>query len=82
MSSWDGDSEQALEDWRNHMHEVSTHRCAYMMKSLLQIGAEVCEFPIFDGIKDLDTFICDYQEQVPERDRLKALDVAMKATPM
>lgn len=62
------------------LHEVSMRRCAYMTKSLRCIGAEVCEFPTFYGIKDLDTFICDYQEQVCERDRLKASDVALKAT--
>jgi len=29
-SSWDGDSEQALADWQNRMHEVSIRRCAYI----------------------------------------------------
>lgn len=63
------------------LHEVSMRRCDHMPKSLHWIGVEVCEFPMFDGIKDLNTFICDYQEQVPERDKLKDFDVALKATP-
>jgi len=57
-SSWDGDSEKALEDWQNRMHEVSTRRCAYMMKSLHWIRSEVCNVPSFDGTNNLEEFIC------------------------
>lgn len=32
--SWDNYSEQALEEWQNIMHEVSTWRCAYITKRL------------------------------------------------
>ena len=80
-SSWDGDSEQALEDWQNRMHEVSTRRCAYMTKSLRWIGSEVCNVPNFDGTNDLEEFIHAYQVVVQESDWLRALDVALKATP-
>jgi len=78
--SWDGDSEQALEEWRNRRHEVSTRRCAYMTKSLRWIGSEVFNVPSFDGTNDLEEFICAYQVTVQEKDWLRALDVALKAT--
>lgn len=80
MISWDGDSEQALEDWQNHMHEVSTIRCAYITKSLRWIGTEVCNVLSFDASNDLEEFMFAYQVTVQDQDQLRALDVALKAT--
>lgn len=79
-SSWEGDSEQALEYWKNRMHEVSTRRCAHITKSLRWIGAEVCSIPSFDGSNNLEKFISIYQVTTQEQDWLRALDVALKAT--
>lgn len=79
-SSWDRDLEQALGDWQNRMHEVSTRRCPYMTKSLRWIGLEVCNVPSFDGTNNLEEFICAYQVRVQEKDWLRALYVALEAT--
>lgn len=51
-----------------------------MMKSMCWIGIEVCEPPSFDGINDFDTFVYKYQMQIPEKDKLRALHIALKAT--
>lgn len=79
--SWDGDSEKALEDWHNRLHEVSTHFCSYVTKSLRWIGSEVCNYPIFDGTNDREIFRHMYQTIVPEKEWLRALDAALNATP-
>lgn len=52
-----------------------------MTKSLRWIGFEVCNIPSFDGTNNLEVFICAYQVIVQEKDWLRALDVALKATP-
>jgi len=80
-SSWDDDSEQTLEDWQNRLHEVSTRCCSYVTKSLRWIESEVCNYPVFDGTSDLEIFRHTYQMTVPEKDWLRALDVAFKAMP-
>jgi len=63
------------------MHEVLTHRCTYMTKSLQWIGLEVRNVPCFDGTNDVEEFICAYQVILKESDWLRALDVSLKATP-
>lgn len=52
-----------------------------MKKSLRWIGCEVCKPPSFDGTNYLRTFIIHYQGKIPEKDRLGALNVALRATP-
>lgn len=37
-------------------------------------------FPSFDGSNNLEEFLCPYQVTVQEKDWLRALDVALKAT--
>jgi len=62
------------------MHEVSTRRCAYMTKSLRWIGSEVCNVSSFDGTNNLEELICAYQVTIQDKDLLRALNVALKAT--
>ena len=52
-----------------------------MMKSLKLIIFEVCVPPSFYGTNDLESFIHMYQITVREKDWLRALDIALKATP-
>lgn len=79
-SSCDSHLYQNLESWQNRLHEVSVRRCTYMMKSMQWIGSEVSEPPSFDAINDLDSFVYKYQMKILEKDRLRALDIALKAT--
>jgi len=42
---------------------------------------EVCNLPSYDGLDDLNFFLDNCEEQVPESQRLLALDIALKSTP-
>ena len=59
------DSGQELENWQNALHEVSTRRCARITKSVHCMTFEVCNLPSYDGLGDVNTFLDDYEEQVP-----------------
>jgi hypothetical protein len=48
------DSEEALEHWKQRLHEVSTRRCAHITHTLHWIGVEVCDPPKYDGLTDID----------------------------
>ena len=63
------------------MHEISGRRCACLTKSLRWIGAEVSHFPVFDGLSHVEHFFKEYEEEIPNSQRLHALDVALRATP-
>lgn len=42
---------------------------------------EVCHLPFHDGLVNINTFIEEYEEQVPKCQRLLALNLALRATP-
>jgi hypothetical protein len=75
------DSEEGLEHWQQRMHEVSTRRCACITRSLHWIGTELCNPPRYDGLTDISMFVKTFELQVPEQQRLLALDVVLKVTP-
>ena len=49
--------------------------------SLRWIGSEVSQIPTFSGFSQVKEFLVEYEIQVPSFQRLKALDVALRATP-
>jgi hypothetical protein len=63
------------------MYEVSTRRCARLTKAVHWIGIEVSNIPTFDDLNHLDTFLVEFERMVPLRQRMLALDEALKATP-
>ena len=63
------------------MYELSGRRCAYLTRALRWIGVEICEIPTFDGLSEIQEFLQKYEVKVPLDQRLKALDVALRATP-
>jgi hypothetical protein len=81
ISSCASDSEVGLENWQQRMHEVSTRRCARINQSLHWIGTELCDPPRYDGLTEIGIFIKSFELQVPEQQRLLALDVILKETP-
>ena len=81
-SSCTSDSEVGLENWKQHLHEVSGRRLARITKSLRWIGSEVSTLPIFDGLLDIHIFFQEYKAQVLYSERLQSLVVALRATPM
>ena len=74
-------SEEELENWHNRIHEVSTRNCAQVTKSVFCMTSEVCNLPSYDVLGDVNIFLDEYEEQVPENQRLLALDIALKVTP-
>jgi hypothetical protein len=59
------DSEEALENWKNKMYEVSTRRCARLTREVHWIDTTVSNLPTFDGLNPLETFLSDLEESVP-----------------
>ena len=42
---------------------------------------EVCDLPFYGGLGDINTFLEEYEEKVPEYQILLALDIALRDTP-
>ena len=47
FSSWTYDSGEALENWKNQMHEVSMRRCTRITQYVCQVGVEGSELPTY-----------------------------------
>ena len=74
------DSDDALENWQNRMHEVSFRKCGLITQSLHRVATETVEFPIYEGLPALSKFLQEFEEKVFEPKTVLALDVALKAT--
>ena len=70
-----------MENQKQRLHEVSTRRCPCITKVVHWIGSEVLEPPRFDGLREVEEFIEEFEGHVPTELRTKALDIALKATP-
>ena len=80
-SSMSSDSEDALENWQNRLHEVSFRKCELITQSLRHVATETVDFPIYEGLPRISEFFQEFEEKVFESQRILALDVALKATP-
>jgi hypothetical protein len=80
-SACSSDSEEALENWKNRMYEVSAHRCARLTREVCWIGTKLSNLPTFDCLNHLETFLLEFEEIVPVQQRLLALDEALKEMP-
>ena len=56
-------------------------KCARITKSSCWINIEVCDFPTYEGLPNLDIFLCEFESTVPEQQWLLYLDNDLKATP-
>ena len=74
-------SDIGLENWQQHLHEVSRRRLARITKTLCWIESEVSTLPIFYGLSDVRVFVQEYEAQLPCSERLQHLVVALRATP-
>jgi hypothetical protein len=63
------------------MYEVSTRRCARLTREVGWIDTTVSNLPTFDGLNPLETFLSKFEESVPMKQRLLAMDEALKETP-
>ena len=79
-SSTSCDSDDALENWKNRLHEVSFRKCGLVTHSLCCVATEIIELPIYEGLPELSGFLKEIEEKVFEPQRLLALEEALKAT--
>jgi hypothetical protein len=75
------DSEEALENWKNKMYEVSTRICTRLTREVCWIDTTISNLPTFDGLNPLETFLSDFEESVRMQHRLLAMDEALRETP-
>ena len=80
-SSASSNSEDALENWNNRLHEVLVMEFGRVTQSLHWVATEVIELPKYEGIPNLADFIDEFEDKVSEPQRLLALEEALKATP-
>ena len=80
-SSCASDSEVGLENWQDRLYEVLARRCAFMTKSLRWIGADIIDILSFHGLADVNEFLQQFDQEIPQEQRLSAMDLAVKDTP-
>ena len=49
-SSASSDSDDALENWKNRLHEVLFRKCGLITQSLCRIETKAVEFPIYEEL--------------------------------
>ena len=52
-----------------------------MTKSLRWIGAENKHIPTFDGLSDVNDFLQQFEQEIPQEQRMEVFDLAVRATP-
>ena len=66
-SSCTSDSDEELERWKNQLHEVTTLRCNMMTRSLRCVLSDVRNFPIYDGLNEVNIFLDAFEREVPKK---------------
>jgi hypothetical protein len=64
-SACSSDSEEALENWKNHMYELSTRRCSQLTREVCWISTTISNLPTFDCLNPLEAFLLDFETTVP-----------------
>jgi hypothetical protein len=81
ISSCASDSKEALKNWQQILHEVSTRKCARITYALQWIGIEICETTSYDVLINVVSFIREFELKISDQYRLLDLDVAPKENP-
>ena len=66
VSSCTLDSGEALENWKNRLHEVSMRRCAKITKSVRRVGTQSQLLPSYEVLPNLAMFLTEFEELVTE----------------
>ena len=56
-SSASFDSDDALKNWKNWLHEVSFRKCGLIMQSLCHVTNEIVELSIYEGLPEFSKFL-------------------------
>ena len=51
-----------------------------MTKSLQWTGAEIIDIPSFHGLVDVNDFLYQFEQEIPQEQRMSAIDLAVRAT--
>ena len=78
-SSASSDFDDALQNWKNWMHEVSNQKCGLINQSLCQVVIETVELPVYEGLSELFKFLMEFEDKVSEPQQLLAIDEGLKA---
>ena len=65
-SSKSSDFDDAPENWKNRMHEVSLRKCGLITQSLCHVATEVIYFPIYEVLSKLSGFLKQFEVKVSE----------------
>ena len=57
VSSCTSDSGDAMENWKNRLHEVSLRRCVRIKISIRRVGIDAIYFPTYERLPNLMSFI-------------------------
>ena len=74
-------SDDALENWQNRLHEVSFKKYGLITQSLRCVATKIVELPIYEALLVLPELLREFEKKVFEPQRILALDIALKATP-
>ena len=80
-SSYTSDLGEALENWKNRLHEVFMRRCARVTSFVRRVENELRELPTYEGLPNLVNFLNEFEGLVIESQLLSTLDHAIKDTP-
>ena len=73
-SSMSSDSDDALENRKNCLHEVSLRKWGLIMQSLCHVTIETIELLIYEGLPKLFEFLLEFEDKVSEPQRFLVLD--------
>ena len=59
-SSVSSDSDDALENWKNCMYEVSLRKCGLITQSLHHVTTRIIDLPIYEGLPEIYRFLKDF----------------------
>ena len=80
-SSASYDSDDALENWQNRLHEVSLWKCGLITQSLCHFVTETIHLLIYAGILELSEFLVEFNDKVLKPLWLLVLEEALKDAP-
>ena len=63
-SSCTSDSREALENWKNRLHEVSMRTCARITKYVRQVETQSRELPTYEGLPNIGNFLSEFEGMV------------------
>jgi hypothetical protein len=65
VKSYDTDSEEAMDRWKNNLYEIST-RCVRITKAVCWIGITLCDTSVFDGTGRVQDFLSQMEKTIPK----------------